>query len=163
MNPKTKVRSARVWTHLSATLRDRLSSYCAASNVTERAVFEASLEQYISGASDMTLILRRLDRLGRAADRVHRDVELLSATLAVFVRIWFAHTPSLREEARPAAREDAESRYRQFMDYVAQEFTGGRRFLDDLPREAIADDAELTAMATRNGSTDTGQVGGRPR
>ena len=48
-------------------------------------------------------------------------------------------------------------------DYVAQEFTGGRRFLDDLPREAIADDAELTAMATRNGSTDTGQVGGRPR
>ena len=163
MNPKTKIRSARVWTQLSATLRDRLSSHCAASKVTERAVFEAALEQYISGASDMTLVLRRLDRLGRAADRVHRDVELLSATLAVFVRIWFAHTPSLREEARPAAREDAESRYRQFMDYVAQEFTGGRRLLDDLPREAIADDAELTAMATRNGSTDTEQVGGRPR
>jgi hypothetical protein len=47
MNPKAKTRSARVWTHLSATLRDRLSSYCAASNVTERAVFEAALEQYI--------------------------------------------------------------------------------------------------------------------
>ncbi len=157
MNPKAKTRSARVWTHLSATLRDRLSSYCAASNLTERAVFEAALEQYISGTSDMTLVLRRLDRLGRAADRVHRDVELLSATFAVFVRLWFAHTPSLREEAKPAAREDAESRYQQFKDYVAQEFTGGRRFLDDLPHEVIANDAELDSVAANAGSARRAQ------
>ena len=152
MNPKAKIRSARVWTHLSATLRDRLSSYCAASNITERAVFEAALEQYISGTSDMTLVLRRLDRLGRAADRVHRDVEFLSAAFAVFVRLWFAHTPGLREEVKPAAREDAESRYQQFKDYVTQEFAGGRRFLDDLPREAVADDAELAAIAANAGT-----------
>ena len=114
------------------------------------------VEQYLNGASDMTLVLRRLDRLGRADDRVHRDVELLSASFAVFVRLWFAHTPSLREEAKPAAREDAESRYQQFKDYVAQEFTGGRRFLDDLPREAIADDSELTAIVADTGSTRRG-------
>jgi hypothetical protein len=88
---------------------------------------------------------------------VHRDVELLSATLAVFVRIWFAHTPSLREEARRAAREDAESRYQQFMDYVAQEFTGGRRFLDDLPREVVAKDAELDTIAANAGSARRAQ------
>ena len=157
MNPKAKIRSARVWTHLSAPLRDRLSSYCAASNITERAVFEAALEQYISGTSDMTLVLRRIERLSRAADRVHRDVELLSAAFAVFVRLWFAHTPSLREEAKPAAREDAESRYQQFKDYVTQEFAGARRFLDDLPREAIADDAELDTIAANVGSARTAQ------
>jgi hypothetical protein len=44
MDPKAKTRSARAWTYLSATLRDRLSSYCAASHVTERAVFEAAIE-----------------------------------------------------------------------------------------------------------------------
>jgi hypothetical protein len=82
---------------------------------------------------------------------VHREVQLLSAAFTVFVRLWFAHTPSLRDEVKPAARSDAESRYRQFMDYVAQEFTGGRRFLDDLPREAIGDDAELLTMATNSG------------
>jgi hypothetical protein len=157
MNPKAKIRSARVWTHLSAPLRDRLSSYCAASNITERAVFEAALEQYISGTSDMTLVLRRIERLSRAADRVHRDVEVLSAAFAVFVRLWFAHTPSLREEAKPAAREDAESRYQQFKDYVTQEFAGARRFLDDLPREAIADDAELDTIAANVGSARTAQ------
>jgi hypothetical protein len=147
MDPKTKIRSERVWTYLSATLRDRLSSYCAASKITERAVFEAAIEQYISGTSDMTLVLRRIERLGRPTDRVHRDVELLSATFAVFVRLWFAHTPSLRDEVKPDARSDAENRYQQFKDYVTQEFAGGRRFLDDLPREAIADDAELVALA----------------
>ncbi len=87
---------------------------------------------------------------------MHRDVELLSASFAVFVRLWFAHTPSLRDTAKSAAREDAESRYQQFKDYVAQEFAGGRRVLDELPREAIADDAELAAMTTNAGVTGTG-------
>ena len=152
MDPKAKIRTERVWTYLSATLRDRLASYCAASNVTERAVFEAAIEQYISATSDMTLVLRRIERLYRAADRVHEDVELLSAAFAVFVQLWFAHTPSLHEEVRPAAREDAESRYQQFKDYVTQEFAGGRRFLNDLPREALADDAELATIAANAGS-----------
>jgi hypothetical protein len=152
MNPRTKTRSQRVCTHLSALLRDRLSGYCAASHLTERAVFEAAIEQYISGTSDLTLVLRRLDRLGRATERVHREVQLLSAAFTVFVRLWFAHTPSLRDEAKPAARADAESRYKQFKDYVAQEFTGGPRFLDDLPRETIADEAELDAMAANAGT-----------
>jgi hypothetical protein len=156
MTAKTKTRTARVWTQLSAPLRDRLSSYCAASRIPERAVFEAALEQYISGTSDMTLVLRRLDRIGRAVERVHRDVEILSASFAVFVKLWFAHTPSVRDDAKPAARSDAESRYRQFMEYVAQEFTGGRRYLDDLPRDALANDEELAAVAGNTGSTGAG-------
>ncbi len=153
MDPKAKIRSERVWTYLSATLRDRLSSFCAASNLTERAVFEEAIEQYISGTNDMTLVLRRIERLGRAADRIHRDVELLTAAFTVFVQLWFAHTPSLRDERKPAAREDAESRYQQFKDYVTQEFVAGRRFLDDLPRETIANDAELDAMAANRGTS----------
>jgi hypothetical protein len=156
MNPKTKTRRVRVYTRLPATLRDRVSCYSGASKISERAVFEAAVEQYLNGASDMTLVLKHLDRLDRAYDRLHQDVELLTASFAVFVRLWFAHHPSPREEAVPAAREEAESRYVQFKDYVAQEFTGGRRFLNELPREAIADDAELTAMAGSTGPTRTG-------
>jgi hypothetical protein len=154
MNPKTKtsIRRVRVYTRLPATLRDRVSSYCAASKISERAVFEAAVEQYLNGARDMTLVLKHLDRLVRAYDRIHQDVELLTASFAVFVRLWFAHNPALREESTPAAREEAESRYIQFKDYVAQEFAGGRRFLNELPREAIADDAELDTIAANAGS-----------
>ena len=66
MTKKGKVRRVRVYTRLTETLRDRVTGYCAASGIAERAVFEAALGQYIDGTSDMTLVLRRLDRLGRA-------------------------------------------------------------------------------------------------
>ena len=152
MNPKTKTRRVRVYTRLSDTLRDRLSSYCSASKLTERAVFESALEQYLNGTNDMTLVLRRLDRLGRADERALREVELLSASFAVFVQLWFAHTPSLRDENKAEARSTAKSRYGQFVEYVVQEFSGGRRFVDDLPGEAIAERAESAAIAERQGS-----------
>jgi hypothetical protein len=50
---------------------------------------------------------------------------------------------------------DAESRYRQFVEHVSEEFSGGRRFLDDLSREVVANDAELDAIVDNsNGSPD---------
>jgi AcrR family transcriptional regulator len=130
-----------------------VSSYCAAGKITKRAVFEAALDQYLSATDDMALVLRRLDRLGRADDRLQREVEFLSLSFSVFVQLWLAHTPSVRDHAKPDVRSDAESRHRQFMDHLAQEFTGGRRFLDDLPRERVADEGELTAAATNTPSS----------
>ena len=59
----------------------------------------------------------------------HRDLELLSEAFAMFVRMWFAHAPRIREEAKREARDLAENRYKQFVQHVAQEFSGGRRFL----------------------------------
>ena len=35
----------------------------------------------------------------------------------------------------------------QFQEYLVEQFQGGRRFVDDLPREVIADEAELSRMA----------------
>ena len=50
---------------------------------------------------------------------------------------------------------DAESRYGQFVEHVSEEFSGGRRFLDDLSREVVANDAELDAIVDNsNGSPD---------
>jgi hypothetical protein len=42
----------------------------------------------------------------------------------------------------------AESRFAQFQEYLIEQFQGGRRFVDDLPREIIADEAELSRMAS---------------
>ena len=157
---RAKVRRVRVYTRLTATLRDRVSSYCAASGIAERAVFEAALQQYIDGTSDMTLVLRRLDRLGRAGARMHRDLELLSEAFGVSIRLWFAHTPTIPEDGKPAARQAAESRYKQFVEHVTQQFSGGRRFLDDLPRELVANDVELDAIVANSpGSADKREKG----
>ena len=163
MNPKTKIRSVRVWTILPATLRDRLSSFSAASNITERAVLAEALEQYLDRTADLTLVLRKLERLGRDAERVHREVEMLSAAFSVFVRIWFAHLPPMAEQEKAAARSEAEDRYRDFVDYVVEEFNGGRRFLDDLPRESVADDRALERIAPVQTQIPNSEFNLRPR
>ena len=137
----------RLLPYVDPALAQRVDQFCAATDVTVSAVVAAAIQQYLDGTSDATLVLRRLDRLGRAVARNHRDVELLSEAFAVFVRLWFAHTPAIPEAAKGSVRASAESRYRRFVEHVAEQFSGGQRFLDDLPHEAIGDEGELAAVA----------------
>jgi hypothetical protein len=137
----------RLLPYVEGALAERLAQFCAATDVTVSAAVGAALRQYLDGTGDAMLVLRRLDRLGRALARNHRDVELLSEGFAVFVRVWFAHTPVIPESGKKSARASAETRYRQFVEHVAEQFSGGRRFLDDLPHEPIGDEGELAAVA----------------
>jgi predicted DNA-binding protein len=136
----------RLLPYVEPELAERLDKFCAASDATESAVVGAAIQQYLDGTSDATLLLRRLDRLGRALARSQRDIELLSEAFAVFTRVWFAHTPTVPEDGKKLARTMAESRYRQFVEHVIEQFSGGRRFLDDLPRESIGADGELATL-----------------
>jgi hypothetical protein len=147
---------ARLVPRVSAELAQRLADACASTNATETAVVETALRQHLDGTSDRTLLFRRLDRLGRAVERSHRELEILSEAFGVFVQVWFAHTPTLDDDEKRSARRDAESRYTQFVEHVTRRFSGGRRFLDDLPREPIADDAELDAIAARSTGSPKG-------
>ncbi len=133
----------RIHPCIQRTLRARLRQHCASVNATETAVVERAIEKYIDGTGDKTLLFRRLDRIGRAIERLEHAVDLHMEAYAIWVKLWFAHTPSVPEEAKRAARSLAESRYKQFVDHVAAEFNGGKRFLQDLPHESIADEKEL--------------------
>jgi hypothetical protein len=147
MNKTIRRGRARLVPRVSAELAERLQNVCASSNVTQTAVVETALRQHLDGTSDRTLMFRRLDRLGRAMERSQRDLELLAEAFSVFVRVWFAHTRGVPEEDKTGARRDAEQRYLKFVEHVGQQYSGGHRFLDDLPRESVADDAELVAVA----------------
>lgn len=88
-----------------------------------------------------------MNRLGRAEARTQRDLEVLSEAFGVWVRIWFAHTPSMEGAAKELARRTAESRFAQFVEHVVERFSGRERFLDDLPREVLADEVELEKIS----------------
>jgi hypothetical protein len=115
-------------------------------------VFEAALGQYMDGTNDMTLVMRRIDRLGRALERTNRNIDLLSVAFGAFVHLWLGHAPSIPEDRLSAARAKAEGAYRKFLELVAAQFSEGRRFIDDLPKEAIANEAELDDITSRQGS-----------
>ena len=64
----------------------------------------------------MKLLLRRLDRLGRHATRLERDINAMAEAFAVFVQLWFAHTPSIGENEKDAARREAWNQYQKFVE-----------------------------------------------
>ena len=137
----------RIHPYVEADLAGRLAAYSAATGIASSTVVQAALRQYLDATNDTALILRRLDRLGRADARAQRDLEILSEAFAVWVRVWFAHTPRIDDDAKESARRTAESRYGQFVEHVAERFSGGERFFDDLPREVLADEVELCKLA----------------
>ncbi len=149
MSKVTRYERVRIHAYVDRELAQQLATYGAAAGMNCSVVIRAALAQYLDRTGDTTLILRRLDRLGRADARTQRDLEFLSEAFAVFVRLWFAHTPSIADDAKGFARRTAESRFKQFIDHVVQRFTGGHRFLDDLPREVLADETELANIAAQ--------------
>ena len=63
---------------------------------------------------------------------------------AIWIRIWFAHTPPLSDATKSTARENAETRYLNLAAHVAEQFGKGARFIDDLPQELLAIEDELS-------------------
>jgi len=59
------------------------------------------------------------------------------------VQLWFAHTLSIGEHEKDAARKELWNQYRKFVEYVAAKMACGHRFIDDLVQDIIADEDEL--------------------
>jgi hypothetical protein len=86
----------------------------------------------------LRVLLRRFDRVDRALARERRDVDLLSATFARYMRSWFAAcVPSTSDAGMDATRDAAEKKYKRFAQHVAAEFAQGHCFIDDFPAEAL--------------------------
>lgn len=146
----------RVQAYVEPELARKLVERRMTMGASESGIVRSSLVQYLDGTSDLELLLRRLDRLGRADERLRRDLELLSESFGAFLRTWFAHTPALPEDAKALARATAERRYQQLIEHVGQRFSGGRRFLDDLPQESIADAPKLDVIRSELEADKTG-------
>ena len=56
---------------------------------------------------------------------MERDINAMPETFAVFVQLWFAHTPSIGENEKDAARREAWNQCQKFVEYVATQMEGG--------------------------------------
>lgn len=111
----------RIHPYVVPEIAHRLTAYCGAKGLTESAAVEAAIEQYLdAGEKDNALILRRLDRLCRASAQHQRDLEVTSEALALFVRVWYAHTRQLTPEEREAGLRLSAKRYQAFLDLLAE-------------------------------------------
>ena len=90
----------RITPYLPSDLAQRLAGHCATARITESAAVEAAVRQYLDATGDRTLLMHRMDRLGRAVERSYREQELLTEAFTVFIKLWLNYLPSVSQEAR---------------------------------------------------------------
>lgn len=126
--------------YLPASLRKRVRVYAAKKGVSESSVTNAALLRYLEDANDVPLILRKLERLERKLAGVRSDTDVLSEAFAVFVQLWFAHTPRLPDVEKPAAEHSAMQRFGEFAEHVADKIAAGASFTSELRKADVGDE-----------------------
>src|SRR5258708_40148570 len=115
--------------------------------MTTRSVVQAALRQYLDRTDDKMLLLRRLNQLGRAWNRTQRDLEIHMEAFAIYVKLWLRtlRTSPTTRRTPPAEKPRAASPNSRSTPW--NNSRAAAAFAEDLPREVIADEAELSKMA----------------
>jgi predicted transcriptional regulator len=119
---------AQLKVRLDGDLDAAVRRYCAAHNVTQTALVQAALRDYISQASPYEALMKRLDRVSRQLEGQRSMLHLIAEALGGYVMLWLGHTPEVHPENREAARLGAHARYRKWADHVAQRLSGADSF-----------------------------------
>jgi hypothetical protein len=139
----------RIHPYVTPDLAHRLTSYCAAKGITESSAVQAAVENHLDGeAKDNELIIRRLDRLGRASLGHQRDLALLTESFVFFAQVCFAFLPQMAEADKPAAERQSAKRYRQLVDFVSQQLAGGGGLAADVAKNRSAGAPAATGTPT---------------
>lgn len=113
----------RIQPYVSPDLHRRLRAYSAANDVTDSAVAEAALGEYLDGDGvDEPMVLRRLDGVVEALAGIQGDVAVVAQALSAMARFLFLTAP-----AAPAPRSDeqVERLHRLFIELIADGLKGG--------------------------------------
>ena len=70
-------------------------------------------------------VVRRLDRLTRAIERLERDFYISTEALALFVKFWLTTTPPLSDTMRDAAQAKGRECYEGFVDALGRRLAKG--------------------------------------
>lgn len=126
-----------------------LSAFAARRDQPKSLVAEAAVASFLSpDDSDRreAAIVKRLDRIVRALERLERNDNISLETVALFIRFWLTATPALPEQSTPAARAAGSARYDRFMESLGRRLASGasvlREVVIDVVAQAPPDDVE---------------------
>ena len=106
-------RKKRIQPYLTLETHRELATYLSRkTNLTESAVVEAALRQYLRGTHDTTLLFRHLGRISAALERNRQDQEINSEFIHQWVKLWLRNTPRLNEADGQANLPAAKQMYR---------------------------------------------------
>ena len=138
------VRKDRLNVYFDPALSGELEALAARRKVSKSQIVEAALAAFLSpdGADQReAAIVRRLDRLTRAVERLERDQSIGNEAMALFVKFWLTTTPPLPEEMREAAQASGKERYEGFVEALGRRLAKGKT----LAKEVSEDIPERTS------------------
>ena len=119
-------------------LTNELEALAARRKVSKSAIVEAALASYLSpdGADQKeAAIVRRLDRLTRAIERLERDQTISTEAVALFVKFWLATTPPLPDAMRDAAQAKGRERYEGFVEALGRRLAKGSTLTKEISED----------------------------
>jgi len=122
-------------------LRSHINRYCAAHNLTQQALMEAALKEYLTNTSPYESLMRRLDRHSQQLEQGRHAVLTLTEAFAAFVRLWLAHTPEVPGREAANVWRAAQPRYRRFIAHVAKRLHADDAFYLELNARTTAHDS----------------------
>lgn len=128
----------RLNVYFDSALTAELESLSARRKVSKSQIVEAALASYLSpDAADQreAAIVRRLDRLTRAVERLERDVTISTEAVALFVKFWLTTTPPLPDTMREAAQAKGRERYDGFVEALGRRLAKGSTLTKEVSQD----------------------------
>lgn len=132
------MRKDRLNVYFDAALSVELDALAARRKISKSQIVEAALAAFLSpDAADQreAAIVRRLDRLTRAIERLERDQTIAAEALALFVKFWLTTTPPLPDAMRDATNAKGRERYEGFVDALGRRLAKGNTLTKEVSQD----------------------------
>lgn len=132
----------RLNVYFDPSLSTELDALAARRKVSKSQIVEAALAAFLSpdGADQReAAIVRRLDRLTRAVERLERDQSIGNEAVALFVKFWLTTTPPLPENMRDAAQASGKNRYDGFVEALGRRLAKGNTLKKEVSEDRRAE------------------------
>lgn len=97
---------------------------------TISAIATAAFKETLENSEGDSVIDKRLNRLQRQYERTHREQQILTETLASFVKVYLAHTPIISDEQKADAERYGAERFEKFLGIIRRAFTENHTFVE---------------------------------
>jgi len=125
----------RINIHISHEAAKLLDHACHQGASTKASIVDAALKLLLAPNSDdreLTILIKRFDKLTRAMERLADDATAQSETLALYVLYYLCITPPLPEQLRAGAEALGRKRFEHFIGQVGDRLMGKERYGDAL-------------------------------
>ena len=129
------MKKARLQVRLGEKAETLLSRAAERPGVTKASIVEAAIVELLNPKEDSqeyAALIKRLDKLTRAMERLADDASAQTETLALYILYYLCITPPLPERNRAAAEALGQKRFERFISQVGDRLMGQERFTDTL-------------------------------